>query len=700
MPSPPIAKQVPYVHTAHGHERSDPYFWMRDDNRERADVIAHLEAENAYAEAIMKPSERLQTHLFEELKGRLKKNDTSVPVKRRNYYYYSRLEAGKEFPIYCRRQGSMEANEEILLDENALAAKHDYYSLGRYVISEDEQILAYAEDTLSRRIFTIRFIDLRTKTHLPDVIQGASTSMAWAADNRTLFYVDKDDKTLRPNAVRRHTLGTPQSEDVTVHQESDESFYVGVGRSKSRRFIMIEMESTDVSEVRYIEASRPHDRFRPVIDRRPNIEYEVEHHGDTFYIRTNENALNFKLMAAPVTTSHDPSTWTTVIEARESAMLDDVEVFRDFLVLGEREKGQRRLRVIEWANQNTHSVTFEESVYTAAVGANPEFNTNVLRIVYGGFTVPTTVVDYDMKTREKTVRKRDEVLGGFDPSNYSARQVWVTARDGVKVPMSIIVPRDFKNDGSHPLYQYAYGSYGYALDPWFYASWISLLDRGFVVAVAHVRGGEEMGRSWYEQGKMFSKMNTFNDYIDCSAYLVEHGYTRSDRLVAAGGSAGGLLIGAVANMRPDLYRVMHAAVPFVDVVTTMLDASIPLTTNEYTEWGNPNHKSEYEYMLSYSPYDQVKAQDYPHLIVTTGFHDSQVQYWEPMKWVAKLRELKTDTHTLVFDTEMETGHSGASGRFKRYEKTAKVFAFFMYTIDPNLDRWVISQQPSTETSPK
>ena len=500
--------------------------------------------------------------------------------------------------------------------------------------------------------------------------------------------------------MRRHRLGTPQSDDVTVHEENDESFYVGVGRSKSRRFIMIEMESTNVSEVRYIEANRPLDAFAPVIERRANIEYEVEHHGDTFYIRTNEDALNFKLIAAPITSPQDTSTWTTVIEAREDAMLDGIEVFRDFLVVGERKGGQRRLRVIEWSDHRSHDIEFEETVYTAYTGSNPEFDTDTLRVVYGGYTIPTTVVDYDMRARTKTIRKQDEVLGGFDPNNYTAKQVWVTARDGAQVPMSIVLPKGFKPNGTHPVYQYAYGSYGYAMDPWFAASWISLLDRGFVIAVAHIRGGEEMGRNWYEQGKMFNKMNTFTDYIDCSEFLIANGYTGPERLVAAGGSAGGLLMGAVSNMRPDLYKVMHAAVPFVDVVSTMSDASIPLTTNEYKEWGNPNNKAEYEYMLSYSPYDQVKAQAYPNLIVTTGFHDSQVQYWEPMKWVARLRALKTDRNTLIFDTEMETGHSGASGRFKRYKQTAMIFAFFMYTLDADLGRWFLETTPKTTNVPQ
>ena len=690
LQSPPVAEKVPYTHTAHGHDREDHYFWMRDDERKDSNIIKHLKAENAYAKSVLAPTLDLQKHLFDELKGRLKKDDRSVPTKRRNYWYYSRVEAGKEFPIYCRKLGSLEAEEEVLLDENKLAEGHDYYSLGGYAISENEHILAYAEDTLSRRIFTIRFIDLRTGKHLPDVLTGASTSMAWASDNETFFYVDKDDKTLRPFAVRRHVLGSIQTSDVTVHEESDESFYVSVDRSKSRRFVMIDLESTNVSEVRFIEASEPLSAFRSVTPRKANVEYGVEHHGDTFYILTNEGALNFKLMAAPIATSQDHGSWATVIPARSEAMLDGIEVFEHYLVVGEREFGQRQLRVIEWSTKASHDIEFGENVYTAFTGSNPEFETETVRLVYGGYNIPTTVVDYNMRTRTKTVLKRDEVLGGFEPGDYTAKKVWVTARDGAKIPMSVILPKGFKKDSSHPVYQYAYGSYGYSIDPWFRSSWISLLDRGFVVAVPHVRGGETMGRGWYNDGKMFNKINTFTDYIDCSEYLIANKYTSADNLVAAGGSAGGLLMGAVANMRPDLYRVMHAAVPFVDVVTTMLDASIPLTTNEYEEWGNPNIKSQYDYILSYSPYDQVKVQAYPNLIVTTGFHDSQVQYWEPMKWVARLRELKTDRNVLIFDTEMETGHSGASGRFKRYEQTAMVFSFFMQTIDPNLERWFVA----------
>jgi oligopeptidase B len=691
MTNAPVARTAHYVHTTHGHERVDPYFWMRDDGRTNPEVIAHLKAENAHTKTFMEPTQPLQTHLFEELKGRLKKDDSSVPVKRRSYLYYTRYEADKEFPIYCRKLDNLEAEEEIILDENELAKGHEYYSLGGFSVGENEHIIAYAEDTLSRRIFSIRFLDLKTGKNLPDVITGTSTSMAWAADGRSFFYVDKDDKTLRPYSVRKHVLGTPQSSDIVVHEETDESFYVGVGRSKSRRFIFIELQSTEVSEVRFIESTQPEQPFEPVVPRRPKVEYDVSHHGDTFYIRTNEDAKNFKLMAAPIDSSADTETWTTIIKHRNDAMLDDIEVFKEHLVLAERVNGQRQLSVRKWDEKSARKIEFTDSVYTAFAGANPEFDTNTLQIVFSSLTTPKTVVDYDMVTQTKTIRKQEQILGGFEASNYTSERIWVTARDGVKVPVSIVMPNGFKKDGSAPLYQYAYGSYGYAMDPWFSASWLSLLDRGFAVAIAHIRGGEEMGRDWYDQGRLFNKLNTFTDFIDCSEHLISNGYTQADRLIAGGGSAGGLLMGAVANMRPDLYHIIYAAVPFVDVVSTMLDASIPLTTNEYDEWGNPNHKPDYEYMLSYSPYDQVKTQAYPNMIVTTGFHDSQVQYWEPMKWVARLRALKTDNHALVFETEMETGHSGASGRYKRYKNTALVYAFFMYMIDTNLSRW--TKQP-------
>jgi oligopeptidase B len=693
MPNSPIAKKVPHTHTMHGHKRHDPYFWMRDDARQKPDVLDHLKAENEYSRAVMAPTQTLQDHLFEELKGRLKKDDTSVPVRRRNYFYYSRYEAKKEHPIYCRRKGSMEAPETVILDVNKLAKDHDYFNVGSIAISENEDILAYTFDTLSRRIYTIAFIHLGSGEHLPDTISGTSTSLAWAADNRTLFYVDKDDKTLRPFSVHRHTLGTSQKEDYEVFKEKDESFYVGVGRSKSRRFVWITLESTNVSEVLYIEAKAPIEIPKAVSPRRPKIEYSVEHHNDTFYIYTNENAENFKLMAAPITTSNQATTWQTLIAHRPDVMLDGLEVFQDYLVLAERREGQRRLRVMQWSDQSSHDIEFDEEVYTAFAGENPEFNTNTLRLTYSSLATPTSVVDYTMDTRSKTLRKQDEVMGGFNPDDYRSERMWATARDGAKIPISIVMPRDFKKDGASPLYQYAYGAYGYAMDPWFSASRLSLLDRGFAVAIAHVRGGEEMGRQWYNQGRMFNKKNTFTDYIDCSEFLIAEGYTSAKRLIAGGGSAGGLLIGAVANLRPDLYWVMHAAVPFVDVVSTMLDASIPLTTNEYDEWGNPNKKEDYEYMLSYSPYDQVKNQDYPHMIITTGLHDSQVQYWEPMKWVARLRELKNDQQTLVFDIEMDTGHGGASGRYKRFKNTALVYAFFMWMLEQDNSRWI---KPSEE----
>ena len=685
--TPPVAKKVPYNHRMHGQERSDPYHWMRDDERKKPDIIAHLTAENEYAEHLLRPTKALQEKLFNELKNRLKANDMSVPVRRRNFEYYVRYESGKEHPIYCRRPVQAPSNEEVILDVNTLAEGHEYYTVGSYAIGEDEQHIAFAEDTVSRRIYTIRLMDLKTRTFQPDRIEGASTSLAWSADGQSFFYVDKDDKTLRPYAVKRHIIGTPQSADQTVYEESDESYYVSVRRSKSRQFIFIELESTTTSEVLYIDASHPASAFRPIWQRQPGVEYDVEHKGNTFFIRTNRDAQNFKLVSQPINAAGFDKPFETILPGRDDAMLDAVEVFEDFLVYGERIQGQRQLRVVPNNGGDPYVIDFGESVYTAFSGQNPEFNTKNIRVVYSSMKTPKTVIDFNMSTREKIVQKMDEVQGGFDAKNYTTKRLWATGRDGTKIPISLMSRGEPKTDGSTPLYLYGYGSYGYAMDPWFMPSWISLVDRGITVAIAHIRGGEEMGRSWYDNGRMFRKMNSFTDFIDCAQFLVNEGYAHPKQLVAAGGSAGGLLMGAVINMEGGLFNSVHAAVPFVDVVTTMLDASIPLTTNEYDEWGNPNKQADYEYMLSYSPYDQVRAQAYPNLIVTTGLHDSQVQYWEPMKWVAKLRDMKTDENSLVFITEMDAGHGGAAGRYKRYETTAKVFAFLMLSIDKNLARW-------------
>ncbi len=684
---PPAAKRVDYTHTEHGVQRADPYFWLRDDERKDPKVLAYLEAENAYTKAVMKPTEALQKQLFEELKGRIKKDDSTVPTRHRGYWYYTRFEGEKEYPIYCRRKGDMEAAEEVTLDGNERAKGHDYYAIADYDISENETLLAFSEDTVSRRLYTIRVKNLATGEVLSDAVPNASGSIAWGADNKTFFYVKKHPKTLRPYQVFRHTLGTEASADVLVWEEKDEAFYVSVRRSRSHDYILINMQSTLVSEVLFIPAKTPHAAPKPVVPRAPKHEYGVAHKGEHFYIRTNSEAVNFRLVRAPVATSGDRATWEELIPAREDVLLASVTPFDDYLALSERKEGQRQIRVRKWDGSDDHYVAFDQDVYVAYPGGNPELDTSALRYHYGSPVTPDSIFEYDMASRTRKLLKQDEVLGGFDAKNYKTERIWVTARDGAKVPVSLVFPKDFHKDGKAPLYQYAYGSYGYSIDPWFNESRLSLLDRGFAVAIAHIRGGQEMGRQWYDNGKMFKKMNTFTDFIDVSEALIAQGYTSAEGLFAGGGSAGGLLMGAVANMRPELYKGIYAAVPFVDVVSTMLDESIPLTTGEFDEWGNPKNKDSFDYMLSYSPYDQVKKQAYPHLIITTGLHDSQVQYWEPAKWLARLRHRKTDGHHLLMDTDMDTGHGGASGRFKKLEKTAKVYAFFLYVLDPTLARW-------------
>ncbi len=687
-PAPPIARQAPTALTHHGHTRVDPYYWLRDDERQDPEVLALLRAENAYTKAVLAPTESLQAELFDELKSRLEKDDRSVPVRRRGYWYYTRFSGEGEYPLHCRRERTMEGPEQVMLDLNSLASDHEYYAVAGRTVSENEQLLAFAEDTKSRRLYTVRVKDLRTGELLPDAIPNTSGAIAWAADDRTLFYVRRDPTTLRPHAVYRHVLGTDPADDVRVHDESDEAFYVSVARTKSRRFVVIGASSTLVTEELVIDANEPTARFRPVVPRAPEHEYDTTHQGDRFFVRTNWEAENFRLMSAPVATSGDRSTWHEVIPARDDVFLAGVELFDDFLVLSERIDGLRRIRVIDRRPAGgEHHIAFEEAAYVAWLGTNPQFDTHKLRFAFSSPVTPDSVFEYNLATGERTLLKQDKVLGGFDPANYRTERFFVDARDGARVPVTVVTPAGFARDGSGPLYQYAYGAYGYSIDPSFSATRLSLLDRGFAVAECHVRGGQEMGRAWYDQGRTTAKANTFNDFIDCSEALIAGGYTSPAGLIAGGGSAGGLLMGAIANMRPDLYRVIYAAVPFVDVLTTMLDDSIPLTTGEYDEWGNPHEKPAYDYILSYSPYDNVTAQSYPNLIITTGLHDSQVQYFEPAKWVAKLRAHKTDDNLLLLETDLETGHGGASGRFEKYKKTALVYAFFLHVLDPTLERW-------------
>ncbi|HEY7472325.1 MAG TPA: S9 family peptidase [Gemmatimonadota bacterium] len=673
---PPVARTEATRLELHGDVRIDEYYWLRE--RENPEVIAYLEAENAYTDAMTAHLAGLRESLFEEIKGRIKQDDSTVPYRRDDWFYYQRFEEGKQYPIYARKKGSLEAPEEILVDANALAEGHDFLSVRADAVSPDHRILAYAADTVGRRFYDVRFRDLTTGDLLPDQIPAATGNLAWANDNRTLFYSKQDPVTLRWHQIWRHRLGTDASADALVYEEPDETFNTWVFRTKSERYVMIVSWQTLASEYRYVDADRPEDDPIVFLARRRDHEYDVDHLGDHFYIRTNDGARNFRLMRTPVTdTSRER--WEEVIPHRDDVLIEGFEVFRDYLVVRERDGGLVRFRVRPWADPGAeHYLDFGEPAYLAYVENNPEIDSGVLRYGYTSLTTPNSVYDYDMATREKTLLKRDEVLGGFDAANYVTERIQATARDGEKVPISIVYRKDrFVRNGSAPLLLYGYGSYGYSMDAAFDAPLVSLLDRGFVYAIAHVRGGQELGRRWYEDGKLLEKKNTFTDFIDAAEHLVAEEYGDGDRLYALGGSAGGLLMGAVVNMRPDLFHGVIAHVPWVDIVTTMLDDDIPLTTSEFDEWGDPKDPVYYEYMLSYSPYDNVAAKPYPSMLVTTGLHDSQVQYWEPAKWVARLRARTTGDGVILLKTNMEAGHGGASGRYDRYREIALDWAFLL-----------------------
>ncbi len=671
----PVAEVSPKELEIHGDKRVDDYYWLNE--RENPKVVSYLEAENAYLEKVMAHTERFQQELFDEMVGRIKQDDESVPYRYDDYYYYTRYVEGGEYPLYCRKNGSLDANEEIMLDVNKMAEGHEFYSVRGVDVSSGQDIAAYAVDTIGRRKYTIHFRNLASGEDLPDVITDVTGNMDWAEDNQTLFYARQDPETLRSYQIWRHTLGTEPSEDVLVYEENDEEFSVGVLKTKSRKFLMIRSTQTLSSEYRFLNSTDPSGEFRLILKREDDHEYNVDHFGDHFYIKTNWQAKNFRLMKAPVSRPGDKNGWVGVIPHRDDVLLENFEIFRDHLVLAERKDGLIRLRVRPWSGDGEHYIDFAEPAYLAYVGINPSFDTSVLRYNYTSMTTPSTVFDYDMKSREKTLKKQDEILGGFDQENYVTERLWAPARDGKRVPISLVHRKGFRKDGSRPLLLYGYGSYGYTIDASFRPDRLSLIDRGFTFAIAHIRGSETLGRAWYEDGKLLHKKNTFTDFIDAAEYLVAEKYADPEQVFAYGGSAGGLLMGTVANMQPDLWKGVVAAVPFVDVVTTMLDDSIPLTTGEYDEWGNPNEKEYYDYMLSYSPYDNIEAKGYPNLLVTTGLHDSQVQYWEPAKWVAKLRAMKTDRNRLLLHTEMEAGHGGTTGRFKRYKTTALIYGFVL-----------------------
>ena len=671
-PQPPIAKIVPHRLEQHGQARIDNYYWLKE--RTNPEVVAYLEAENAWAAQAMKHTEALQETLFNEMVGRLKQDDSSVPYLDEGYWYYTRFVEGGNYPLYCRKKGKLSSREEVMLDANALARGQGYFSATGVQPSPGRNVLAFATDTVGRRFYTIRFKDLATGTLLPDTIKDVTGNLAWANDNRTLFYTRQDPATLRSHRVYRHELGADPANDVLVYEETDETYSVYLAKTKSKRFVTIVSGQTLATEVRYLDAGTPREAFRVFLPRERGHEYSVDHLGDRFYIRTNAGAKNFKLVATPVDAPAREN-WRDVIPHREDTYVADFDLFRDYLVVEERRAGLTQLRVVPFGGGAEHTIDFGEPTYSAGFGVNRESDTGVLRYTYSSLTTPNSVYDYDMATRTKKLMKRDEVLGGFDPASYASERLWAPARDGARVPISLVYRRDFKRDGRGPLMLYGYGSYGYSTDASFSVARLSLLDRGFAVALAHIRGGSELGRDWYENGKLLKKKNTFTDFIDCADYLVGEKYTSPDRLFAQGGSAGGLLIGAVVNLRPDLFKGAVAQVPFVDVLTTMLDSSIPLTTSEYDEWGDPNKEEYYGYMMTYSPYDNVVPQAYPNLLVTTGLHDSQVQYWEPAKWVAKLRAVKTDGNRLLLQTNMEAGHGGTSGRLRRFRDQALVYAF-------------------------
>jgi oligopeptidase B len=680
----PVVEKSAEEMTMFGDTRVDNYYWMKLSDEQKmaetpdektAKVLDYLNAENAYREQMMSHTDSFQLRLFEEIKGRIKQTDMSVPYKENGYFYITRYEEGKEYPIISRKKDNLEAAEEIMLNVNELADGYSYFNVGGTSVSPDNSILAYGEDTVSRRQYHIRFKNLTDGSMLPDLIPNTTGSIVWGNDNKTVFYTLKD-AALRSYKVMRHTLGTDTSKDVEIFLEEDETFGAYIGKTKSNQYLIIASYATLSQEFRILDANNPTGSFSIFQTREENLEYSIDHYGDNWYIRTNmDSADNFKIMKTPLSATTKEN-WTEVIEHRPDVLIEDFDLFKNHMVLSERVNGITNIRIFPWEG-TPHYVNFGEETYAASTSTNKDFDTNLLRISYTSLTTPSTTYDYNVNTKELVTLKQQEVIGDFDAKDYQSERMFATATDGTQIPISIVYKRGFEKDGTRPLMLYGYGSYGISMEPSFSSVRLSLLDRGFAFAIAHVRGGQEMGRQWYEDGKFLEKKNTFTDFIACADYLLKEKYTNTDKLFASGGSAGGLLMGAVVNMRPELWRGIVAAVPFVDVVTTMLDETIPLTTGEFSEWGNPKEEEYYHYMKSYSPYDNVVAQDYPAMLITTGFHDSQVQYWEPAKWIAKLRELKTDNNPLLMYCNMETGHGGASGRFSRLREVAREYAFIL-----------------------
>ncbi len=680
----PKAKKIAKELSIHGDTRIDNYYWMKLSDAQKLsetpddqtqDVLDYLNAENDYTDKMLQHTASLQDKLYNEIVGRIKQTDMSVPVKMNGYYYITRYEEGSEYPIHSRKKESLEADEEIMLNVNNLAEDFEYYQVGGRSVSMDNKLLAYGEDTMSRRIYTIRFKNLESEEMLSDKIENTTGRAVWANDNKTLFYTRKD-KALRSFQIYKHILGTDSSSDELIFEEKDETFNAFVYKTKSKKYIVVGSYATLSNEYWILDANDPNKPMKLFQARERNLEYGIAHYGDKWYIRTNKDgAKNFKLMSTELNAT-EKENWKDFVAHRDNVLFEGMDIFKDHLVLSERENGITQLRVKPWSGEE-HLIEFKDAACLAYTTSNPEFETEILRLGYTSLTTPNTTYDYNMVTKEFTTLKQQEVVGDFNPDNYASERFWVEARDGVKVPVSFVYKNGFKKNGTQPILLYGYGSYGSSMDPYFSSVRLSLLDRGFGFAIAHIRGGEELGRKWYEDGKLLKKKNTFTDFIDCGKHLVQNQYCAKDKLFGMGGSAGGLLIGAVMNMEPELWKGVIAAVPFVDVVTTMLDETIPLTTGEYDEWGNPNDKEYYDYIKTYSPYDNVEAKSYPSTLITTGYHDSQVQYWEPAKWIAKLRELKTDDNPLLLHCNMDTGHGGASGRFKRYKETALEYAFLL-----------------------
>lgn len=672
----PTVKKIPKELIKHDDVRIDNYYWLND--KEDKDVLKYLKDENSYYDSLTAHTKDFQEELFLEMKGRIKEDDSSVPYKKNGYWYVTRYEKGKEYPIFSRHKETLDAAEEIMFNGNEMAKGHEYFKIGGISISPDNSLAVFGVDTVSRRQYTLQVKNLVTGEIYADKIEDTTGGAVWANDNKTFFYTKKDSVTLRSDKVYKHIFNTDTKEDVLVFHEKDDTFGAGVYKTKSKKYIVIISYSTLTTEMRILNADTPGGDFVIFSPRVRGLEYSISHYEDCFYVLTNKDqATNFKLMKVNEgKTSHEY--WQEFIPHRKEVLLEDVDIFKEYYVLSERENGLNAIKIIRWDNTNSYYLPFNDETYTAYVGTNPDYDTSILRYGYNSMTTPSSVIDFNMDTKEEVVQKEQEVLGGkFSKENYISKRIWATARDGVKVPMSIVYHKDTKVHEDTPVLQYAYGSYGSTIDPYFSSIRLSLLDRGFIFAIAHIRGGEYLGRQWYEDGKLLKKKNTFTDFIDCSKYLIENKYTNKNHLYAMGGSAGGLLMGVVMNMAPELYNGIIASVPFVDVVTTMLDDSIPLTTGEYDEWGNPNDKKYYDYMKDYSPYDNITKQKYPNILVTTGLHDSQVQYFEPAKWVAKLRELKTDSNILIFQINMDAGHGGASGRFESLKEVAQEYAFIL-----------------------